>query len=108
MLHIHGTGDSMAHCHGGGKTSRGAHKSHVDDDQRAGCVGAPVVTMGKGAVGCQTFTTCTGGATATLCTVAGGGHTWPGGLPWFWGGALNKDIDASAMILDFFLKNPLK
>lgn len=108
MLHIHGTADTMAHYHGDNKTNKGAPKSHADYAQRAGCVGGPVVTMVKGAVTCRTYTTCTGGATATLCTVAGGGHTWPGGLPWFWGGALNKDIDASAMVLDFFLKNPLK
>ena len=48
-------------------------------------------------------------ADVVLYTVAGGGHTWPGGhpLPAFITGPTTDDIDATRVIWEFFRKHPL-
>lgn len=52
-------------------------------------------------------TRCRGGARVALYTVEGGGHTWPGeGGDWLRrSGAVCHDIDASALLLEFFLRS---
>lgn len=51
---------------------------------------------------------CHAGTDVILVKIRGGGHTWPGGTqylgPW-WIGRLSRDINASEMILDFFLSH---
>lgn len=49
------------------------------------------------------------GSEVVLCTIEGGGHTWPGGpqyLPGFLVGKVCRDIDANQVIWDFFAKHP--
>lgn len=41
------------------------------------------------------------------CTVAGGGHTWPAGVPIPFLGATSGDIRASEAMLNFFAAHPL-
>jgi polyhydroxybutyrate depolymerase len=43
-------------------------------------------------------------------TIHGGGHSWPGGgsLPRIIAGTTNRDIDATAIMWDFFQSHPLK
>ena len=54
----------------------------------------------------EKYTGCRDGTEVILVKVIGGGHTWPGGKqylkPWIVG-AVSRDINASEMILDFFL-----
>lgn len=105
LLHIHGTADGFASYAGdAGGPNPGAPGSVTIYAKRRGCAATPKPSFSKGAVTCQTHGGCRDGAHATLCTAKGGGHTWPGGKPWLLGGAVNQDIDASAMVLDFFLK----
>ena len=42
-----------------------------------------------------------GGAPVTLCTVVGGGHTWPGVVRPTYVGVTSMDIDASQVVWDF-------
>lgn len=52
---------------------------------------------------------CPAGGQVTLLTVAGGGHTWPGGPQYarpILVGRASSQIDASAAIADFFLSQP--
>jgi polyhydroxybutyrate depolymerase len=42
------------------------------------------------------------GCDVTLCTVDGGGHTWPGGLPVPTLGATTTDISATDAMWTFF------
>lgn len=44
-----------------------------------------------------------------LYTVAGGGHTWPGGrpLPEFITGPTSDDIGITRVMWEFFLEHPL-
>lgn len=46
--------------------------------QQFGCSG-PAVSRPASGITLRSYTGCTGGATVALYTVAGGGHTWPGG-----------------------------
>ena len=53
----------------------------------------------------ESFAACAAGAEATLVTVQGGGHTWPGGfqyLPERFIGKTSREIDANKVIWDFF------
>jgi poly(3-hydroxybutyrate) depolymerase len=84
--------------------NHGAEGCVMRHAKRSGCQPTTKVTFTKGKVSCKTYQGCPGSGEATLCTVTGGGHTWPGGEGWFLGGALNKDIVASQMVLDFFFK----
>jgi polyhydroxybutyrate depolymerase len=56
---------------------------------------------------CGRYPSCAGGAEVILCTIDGGGHTWPGGLPIPELGKTSIDIDATAMMWDFFTRHPL-
>ena len=46
-------------------------------------------------------------APTRLCTVDGGGHTWPGGLPIPFLGRTTNDLDATRQMVAFFEDNPL-
>ncbi|HJT15791.1 MAG TPA: PHB depolymerase family esterase [Thermoanaerobaculia bacterium] len=55
------------------------------------------------------YTRCQNDATVALYTIAGGGHTWPGGepLPEFLVGRTTGSIDATRLMWAFFLRHPL-
>ncbi len=56
----------------------------------------------------ETYTGCDDGAEVILVKVIGGGHTWPGGKPYLSPklvGVVSHEINASEMILDFFLEH---
>lgn len=55
----------------------------------------------------EKYIDCADQTEVTLVRVIGGGHTWPGGAQYLKPkliGRVSKDINASAMIIDFFLK----
>jgi len=74
---------------------------------RTGCTVTPRETSKKGDVTCTTYDGCKGGAEVSLCTVTGGGHTWPGGLPVPSLGYTTTDIVATDAMWDFFMRHPL-
>ncbi len=74
---------------------------------RNGCSVMPRETSKKGDVTCTTYDGCKAGAEVSLCTVTGGGHTWPGGLPVPSLGYTTTDIVATDAMWDFFVKHPL-
>jgi polyhydroxybutyrate depolymerase len=55
---------------------------------------------------CVTYGGCTGGADVVLCTIADGGHQWPGGdtLPLL--GKKSDDLIATDALWDFFVAHP--
>jgi polyhydroxybutyrate depolymerase len=73
------------------------------------------ITHKKGKVRCETYRKCKDGATVELCTIDGGGHSWPGGKDisslaphtFGLGGDTTRDIDASRTMWEFFQKHPL-
>lgn len=59
----------------------------------------------------EKYTGCKDGTEVILVKVIGGGHTWPGGKQYLnrrLVGAVSRDINASTMILDFFLSHSRK
>jgi polyhydroxybutyrate depolymerase len=73
---------------------------------RDGCDATPVEFLRTGDSHCQRWPRCRGGAEVELCTVDGGGHTWPGGFPLPTGYTTNA-INASDMMWQFFERHPM-
>lgn len=72
-----------------------------------GCSNATDVTYDKGDSQCVTWKGCADSTEVTLCTITGGGHTWPGGTPVPALGWTTMDLDATNAMLDFFEKHPM-
>jgi polyhydroxybutyrate depolymerase len=60
----------------------------------------------NGVATCVTHSGCTAGADVAFCTIAGGGHQWPGGetIPLL--GSNTDDLDATDAIWTFFAEHP--
>lgn len=72
---------------------------------RNGCAASPKQTYANGDATCMTYSGCKDDADVTLCTIAGGGHTWPGSsvpIP-----GTSHDIDATNAMWEFFAKHPM-
>jgi polyhydroxybutyrate depolymerase len=57
----------------------------------------------------EVYAPCRDGAEVVLYAVEGGGHTWPGGVPYLPAriiGRTSRDVDASALIWGFFARHP--
>ena len=66
------------------------------------CSGAVSTLFQRDDVSCSASSGCANDANAILCTIDGGGHTWPGGMGVFFLGKTTDAVDASSAILDFF------
>ena len=77
--------------------------------ERNGCDTAPTPSPGRGAVSGVQYTGCRASADVVFYTIAGGGHAWPGGepLPRFIVGQTSQDIDATAVMWEFFSRHTL-
>jgi len=108
VMHFHGTADPLVPYDG--STSLGfisVPDSFAAWGARDQCSGEPVETYRNGDSHCATYQQCAGGAEVTLCTIDGGGHTWPGGLPVPSLGATTTDLDATDAMWAFFQKHTL-
>lgn len=115
VLHIHGTSDPLVPYGGGtpvlpqlgvGLVFRSVADTAKHWRTRNGCSGSETQFYANGDTACVEWPDCSGGVRTALCTVDGGGHTWPSGLP-IPMGKTTKDLDATAAILDFFLSQPM-
>lgn len=119
VLYFHGTADPFAPYEGGPRKAlasqelleyRSAPETFRGWANRNGCQGSSQVRLRRGAVTCETHEQCAQGTAVTLCTIRGGGHTWPGGqssLPERMVGPVNRDVSASEMIWEFFARYAL-
>jgi polyhydroxybutyrate depolymerase len=73
-----------------------------------GCASAPAEERIADHVVREEFADCAGGAATALLVVEDGGHTWPGAIPIPGLGATNDEIDASALIWEFFTQHSLE
>ncbi|QSQ23124.1 dienelactone hydrolase family protein [Pyxidicoccus parkwayensis] len=110
VLHFHGTADALIHYAGGNNLGRygdaypGAEETVRRWAKRNGCGDTPVRTFQKEDSTCMAYTDCTPrSATASLCTVQGGEHAWPGQAN-FNHGTLN--LDATREAWRFFEERP--
>jgi poly(3-hydroxybutyrate) depolymerase len=82
--------------------------------QANGCSTAPRVTYDHGDAHCVTYGGCRAKADVVLCTIAGGGHAWPGGARYALrtqhncGGSMTRDLDANEAMWAFFVAHPME
>lgn len=109
IIAFHGTADPIVPFDGGrvnccgNPTIAGVADTMANWARHDGCTTGPVEEPVKGAVTVRRWSECKPRGEVALYVVGGGGHTWPGATV---GGALlggvSKDIDASAVIWEFF------
>lgn len=105
VLHFHGDADQVVRYDGyAGFLS--AEDSSQGWAERNGCDSASQPSFTLDDVRCEQWDSCTDAATVQLCTVQGGGHTWPGGMPLPLLGHTTQTVSASRMAWDFFEAHP--
>lgn len=112
---FHGTADHVVPYRGGPSRSFDISFPNISEwvdtlARRNGCSSTPQEIPATGEVGGLQFTNCTSNANVVFYTIAGGGHSWPGGepMPEFIVGHTTQDIDATETMWDFFQEHPLK
>jgi polyhydroxybutyrate depolymerase len=78
--------------------------------QRNGCLAVPVKLPAVGKAEGSLYENSSSGAEVVFYTILEGGHSWPGGgsLPQFIAGTTNQDVDATALMWDFFQSHPMR
>jgi polyhydroxybutyrate depolymerase len=108
IFEFHGTLDAVVPYRGNPLMSAPSTKDNFAAwGKRNGCDAAPRIASTRGEVQCETFSGCRDSAEVTLCTVQGGGHSWPGAnvLPAL--GHTTKDANATDEMWEFFTRHPL-
>jgi polyhydroxybutyrate depolymerase len=108
VMEFHGTADTLVPYNG--NASQGfpdVASTFAAWAKRDACIGQPTESYRNADAHCSTYATCAGGATVTLCTIDGGGHTWPGGTPVPSLGYTTPNLSATDAMWDFFTKHPL-
>lgn len=115
ILHFHGTSDPMVPYDGGtplwpqlglGLNFRSVAKTLDHWRTVNGCSTFKSTFFTNGDATCVEWPDCKDGAQTSLCTIDGGGHTWPGGIP-IPAGKTSTDISATTTMLDFFEAHPM-
>jgi polyhydroxybutyrate depolymerase len=109
---FHGTADPIVPYQGGPSGPSGFSFPSIPDwvatlANRNGCDAAPQSLPASGDVSGVQYRNCAGDV--LFYTIAGGGHSWPGGgyLPKIIVGNTTHDIDATRTLWDFFQQHPL-
>lgn len=112
VLHFHGRADEFVPFSGGyGKNPDNGSFRSVDDTialfvSLDKCQTPPQTTYDKGDVSCVTYQ-CAEKTAVVLCSIKGGGHTWPEGSPFPKGGRTTQDISANEAMWRFFESHPM-
>lgn len=117
VLEFHGTADPIVPYNGGTPISpvnfggpvvfRSVVESIAAWRTKNDCLGTGKNIYSQGDATCVDYDTCSAGADVTLCTIDGGGHTWPGGVPIAILGKTSTDISATDTMIDFFAAHPM-
>jgi polyhydroxybutyrate depolymerase len=103
VIHFHGTDDKLASYKLPDVPQSLAAWAALDK-----CGATPHETLRHGDARCEAWEGCGHHAEVVLCTIEGGGHTWPGGASDFPPmGKTSHDIDATDAFWDFFVKHPM-
>jgi len=103
VMHFHGTSDGVVPYNGNALIGY-IPVAEVYDRwaEHNSCTGEET-TFDEGDASCVSGTGCAAGGAITLCTITGGGHTWPGGIG---GVGTSTDISATDEMWDFFVAHP--
>jgi polyhydroxybutyrate depolymerase len=111
---FHGTEDPIVPYHGGPSRSFDIPFPDLPTwvgelSRRNGCTGAPMELPAAGEVSGIQYSPCAEDANVIFYTIAGGGHSWPGGqvMPRWIVGHTTMDIDATRVMWAFFQEHPL-
>lgn len=108
VLQMHGTGDLVVPYDGSMLLGfESVAETIAGWVARDGCEGEPVVSYQQQEVTCARHEACEAGAEVELCTIAGGGHTWPGGADIFGAGPTTQNLEANDRLWEFFVAHPL-
>jgi polyhydroxybutyrate depolymerase len=108
IMHFHGTSDQLVPYNGNNNGYPSVAVTTSKWAERNGCTDKPRETFKKDDVTCMTQDKCNAGAEITVCTVDGGGHTWPGSKAVMIGlGKITQAINATDAMWDFFQKHPM-
>ena len=106
VVHFHGTADNVVPYNGNPAINYGAVSDTIEFwTAQNHCSGEQTV-FNQGDATCVAATGCDADASVTLCTISGGGHNWPGGIPFPGGGKTSTDISATDFMWDFFVAHP--
>lgn len=123
VIHFHGTADPAArydggHC--GGRQKDPGWKCRSVPEYLATwrrldrCAETATTLYEQGDARCRAWSECADGSEVVLCTIEGGGHTWPGGAytketeRWRQAvGPLSHDLSANDLLWEFFQRHPL-
>jgi len=115
IIDFHGTGDPIVPYDGGtplvpqlgvGLVFRSVAESMNHWRANNQCSANEQQFFQNGDATCTRFPDCAAGSETVLCSIADGGHTWPGGVP-IPAGKTSSDISATTTMLDFFEAHPL-
>lgn len=95
IMHFHGTLDLIV-------PYSGSLSSTAAWAQRNGCRSTRTQVFANGDSACEAYDGCPAGAEVVLCTVDGGGHTWPGGQPVIGLGETTNDLSATRAMWEFW------
>ena len=111
---FHGTGDPIVPYLGGSRRSSGITTPTIPDwvarlARYNGCEEVPTDLPPVGAVSGVHYKSKSGKGDVIFYSLAGGGHSWPGGgsLPKIIVGNTNRDINATELMWDFFRIHPI-
>ena len=114
LVAFHGTSDPIVPYEGGPSASFDIPFPALPEwieryAERNGCASDPEQIAWHGAVSGIQYSRCDQNAEVLFFTIQGGGHSWPGGepLPEFIVGQTTQDIDATAVMWQFFQQHPL-
>ena len=109
MIAFHGTADPIVPYLGGPARGTEPRLPVIPDWMEAraalnGCDATPIALPSSGEASGIRYTGCAEGADVVFYTIAGGGHSWPGGepLPEWITGPTSQDIDATRVMWEFF------
>ena len=107
LLAFNGTGDFLVRYRGGFPASfwelASAPETRDRWEKRKSCAAARRTVWSSREVKCEAAPGCS--AEHVVCTVEGGGHTWPGGVIVPWLGHTTDEVSATDTMLDFFARH---
>ena len=115
MLALHGTVDPIVPYEGGYSNYFKVTFPDVPAwiERRAAknnCAGTPEALPAGGSISGVRYRGCAEDAEVVFYSIAGGGHSWPGGpgLPEWIAGTTSQEIDATAVLWEFFERHTLR
>ncbi len=116
VIAFHGVDDQIVLYKGGASSRDEQFVFPTIEDWAAGwaennsCSTAPEISEITNEITRRYYTGCESDAEVILYSIKGAGHTWPGGekLPVWIAGYTNQDIDASALMWEFFSRYSLE